>query len=146
MRILGSPNSVELRQSIEAAERADRRISAVLQYVDDEALVRDIGEAELVVLPYTELHNSGAVLLALSLDRPVLVPETATTTALATEVGPGWVLTYRGELDAQTLRDGLERCRSGGRIARPDLSARDWPALGRQHRAAYARALSSGRC
>lgn len=145
LRILGSPNSVELQTSIEAAEQSDPRIAAHLRYVDDDELVRAVGESELVVLPYTELHNSGALLLALSLDRPVLVPETATTAALAQEVGPEWVLTYRGTLDAETLRNGLDRSRSSNRAARPDLSARDWPALGRQHRDAYRRALSSGR-
>lgn len=137
LRIVGRPNSEQLRLAIKAACRADPRISAELRYVEDQALVRDIGEAELVVLPYTEMHNSGALLLALSLDRPVLAPDTPATSALAEEVGPGWLLTYRGELDPAVLRDGLARAWSNERPDRPDLTAREWPGLGAQHRDAY---------
>lgn len=137
LRILGRPNSEPLRAAIETACSQDPRTSAELRHVEDEFLARDIGEAELVVLPYTRMHNSSAVLLALSLDRPVLAPRTPTTAALADEVGPGWLLTYPGELDAPTLRDGLQRARSDQRPSHPDLTARDWPALGEQHRIAY---------
>ena len=41
-----------------------------------------------MVLPYRQMHNSGAVLAALSLDRPVLVPATDQR-GLGAEVGPG---------------------------------------------------------
>lgn len=140
LRILGRPNSEQLGSAIEAACRADPRISAELRYVEDEVLVRDIGEAELVVLPYREMHNSGALLLALSLDRPVLVPDSPVTSALAAEVGPGWLLTYRGELDASILGDSLVRVRSTQRPVQPDLTARDWRGLGDQHRDAYCQA------
>lgn len=143
LRILGRPNSDELRGAIEAACRGDSRISAELRYVEDEVLIREIGQAELVVLPYAQMHNSGALLLALSLDRPVLAPETPSTAALAEEVGCGWLLTYRGELDGAVLRDGLRRVRADRRPARPDLSARDWPGLAVQHRNAY-RAAAAG--
>ncbi|MGI8627716.1 MAG: hypothetical protein ACR2J5_14295 [Geodermatophilaceae bacterium] len=137
LRILGRPNSEGLRAAIETACSQDPRTSAELRHVEDEYLAREIGESELVVLPYTRMHNSAAVLLALSLDRPVLAPHTPTTAALAEEVGPGWLLTYRGELDAATLRDGLARARSGRGSVRPDLTARDWPGLGAQHRSAF---------
>jgi len=141
LRILGRPHPEELRNEIEAASRADPRVSAELRYVEDESLVRDIGESELVVLPYTEMHNSAAILLALSLDRPVLAPDTPTTAALAAEVGPGWLLTYRGELDPPGLEEGLRRVRGAARSTHPDLTAREWPALGAQHREAYLAAL-----
>lgn len=141
LRILGRPHPEQLRQEIEAALRADHRISAELRFVEDQVLAREIGESELVVLPYTRMHNSGAVLLALSLQRPVLAPETATTAALAEEVGPGWLITYRGDLTSSTLREGLSAIRSGQRSSRPDLAARDWPVLGRRHRDAYLAAM-----
>ncbi len=144
LRILGQPNSTQLKESITGASRADPRISTMLTYVPDEVLVREIGESELVVLPYARMHNSGAVLLALSLDRPVLVPESPTTIALDREVGPDWLLTYRGSLEPQHLLNALGRIRSARRGARPDLSARDWPGLGIQHRDAYLAALARG--
>lgn len=144
LRILGQPKSMQLKESITGASGADPRISTMLTYVPGEVLVREIGESELVVLPYARMHNSGAVLLALSLDRPVLVPESPATLALAREVGPEWLLTYRGPLEPQHLLNALGRVRSASRGARPDLSARDWPGLGIQHRDAYLAALTRG--
>lgn len=145
LRILGQPKSDDLRQSIEVASRADSRIGLELRYVEDEALVRQIGEAELVVLPYAQMNNSGALLLALSLDRPVLVPETPSTISLAEEVGPGWLMTYRGELTAPILRDCLSRARADHRRARPNLEARDWTRVAAQHREAYLAAVGQHR-
>ena len=54
------------------------------------------------MLPYRHMHNSGAALTALSLDRPVLVPETDVNRDLARETGPGWVVTFAGELRPAT--------------------------------------------
>ncbi len=58
-------------------------------------LAREVFESELVVLPFVEMTNSGSMLLALSLDRPVLVPRLPVTEELADEVGPGWVAHLR---------------------------------------------------
>lgn len=74
------------------------------RYVDDPTLAREVSSAELVVLPYRDMHNSGTLLLALSLARPVLVPRTPNNVAVAAEVGPGWIFMYDGELDAGVIR------------------------------------------
>jgi len=98
--------------------------------------------AAVVVLPYTEMHNSGAALMALSLDRPVLVPDNPVTRDLGTEVGDGWVLRYGGELTPERL---LEAAAEAARLApgdRPDLGSRDWHHAGAQHLAAYRRAVT----
>ncbi|MBM4515638.1 hypothetical protein GS432_01345 [Rhodococcus hoagii] len=65
----------ELRQTIEAVSQRCERVSSALGFAPDADLVREISMSEMVVLPYRFMHNSGAVLLALSLDRPVLVPD-----------------------------------------------------------------------
>ncbi|MDQ3735757.1 MAG: GDP-mannose--glycolipid 4-beta-D-mannosyltransferase [Actinomycetota bacterium] len=141
LRIVGQPNSADLRQAVESASRDDPRIVVELRYVEDDALARHISEAEMVVLPYAQMHNSGAVLLALSLDRPVLVPETPATIDLAEEVGRSWLITYRGELTAQILLNGLRRARVDERRGRPNLEARNWPRVAALHRAAYLAAV-----
>jgi beta-1,4-mannosyltransferase len=141
LHVVGRPTTAALRDHVLSAAAGDPRITPVLDHVADDVLAAEVGQAELVVLPYTHLHNSGALLLALSLGRPVLVPAGATTAALAEEVGPGWVHTYDGPFDARVLAGALERVRSGPRAPRPDLSGRDWPAVGRLHAAAYAEAV-----
>jgi len=142
LHIAGSPSSDELVQRLHRLAGDDRRIGFQLSFVDDAELVRVAGEAELVVLPYPEMHNSGSVLAALSLDRPVLVPDNEFNRDLAAEVGDGWVLRYAGDLSPQALLDGLEQARNGRRAARPDLSRRDWATTGSRHLAAYREALA----
>ncbi|HYG07627.1 MAG TPA: glycosyltransferase [Stenotrophomonas sp.] len=141
LRICGNPATPQMRETVEAACAADPRISAHLAYVDDVELAREVGLAELVVLPYRQMHNSGTLLLALSLHRPVLAPWSESNAAVAAEVGPGWVYLYHGELDATLLADTLTQLRSARRATAPDLSRRDWPAIGRQHYRTYLEAL-----
>lgn len=139
LRVVGSPSSEELVDALTSAAGADPRIEFALAFVEDAQLVREVGEAQLVVLPYPEMHNSGSVLAALSLDRPVLVPDNSFNRALADEVGPGWVIRFDGELDAADLERGLSESTAGD--GAPDLVLRDWSDTGRKHLAAYVRAI-----
>ena len=142
LRLVGKPTSVMLADTIRAACEGDSRVGAVLGYVDDADLVDEVGRAELVVLPYRHMHNSGAALLALSLGRPVLVPANEANRALADEVGPGWVHLYEGVLDAGDLRRAVEACRTGRSTDGPDLTRRDWSTIGREHFDVYEHAVA----
>ena len=99
--------------------------------------------SELVVLPYREMHNSGSVLAALSLGRPVLVPANAANERLAEEMGAGWVRTYRDDLTSADLVAVLGSLREQPLAGSPDLSAREWSDAGEQHRAAFEQALDA---
>lgn len=140
LRIVGRPSS-GLGEIITTEAAQDERISSVLRFVSDDELVVEVGGAELVVLPYREMHNSGVLLVTLSLDRPVLVPSTPSNQALADEVGPDWIYLYAGELTPDILRDTLERMRAAGSRPRPRLDDRDWKTLGLQSYRTYLRAL-----
>jgi beta-1,4-mannosyltransferase len=143
LRIVGHPSSRELAALVEDAADRDHRVSALLDYVDDETLATELGRAELVVLPYQEMHNSGALLLALSLGRPALVPRTPATAALAQEVGADWVQTYDGPLTADVLTGALTVVRARAVEGLPDLSRRRWPLIADQHVSLY-RELRTG--
>lgn len=145
LRVVGSPDPRELSDRIRDAAAGDGRVSLELRFLEDDELVEEIGRSELVVLPYTELHNSSAALLALSLQRPVLVPDNAATGALAAEIGERWVQRYRGELDTAQLGAALAAVRATRDSAPPQLAARAWPALGAAHGRAYARAVTIAR-
>lgn len=146
LHVVGRAVDPRLADAVRDACRHDPRLMATLEHAPDDVLAREVQQAELVVLPYRALHNSGALLLALSLDRPVLVPRTSTTAALAQEVGPEWVLTYESELTGERLGGALLEVRRTGRsTARPDLSARGWPALADQHARVYRGAAARGR-
>ena len=149
LHVVGRAADAEMAAGVQTAAAVDARVSLQLEHVPDEVLAREVGECELVVLPYRAMHNSGAVLLALSLGRPVLVPSNPVTDALADEVGPDWVLRYDDTLDVDVLDGALRQAKvlSGEPHRQPDLRARDWEALGRQHaevfRAASLRARTS---
>ena len=140
LRLVGRPSS-GLGEIITTEAARDARISSVLRFVSDGELVVEVGEAELVVLPYREMHNSGVLLVTLSLDRPALVPSTPSNRALADEVGADWIYLYEGELTPEILRDTLERMRAACSHPQPRLSGRDWKTLGLQSYRTYLHAL-----
>jgi beta-1,4-mannosyltransferase len=141
LEVAGNP-SADLVGPLSELAAQDQRVTFTPSYISDEELVRVACSAELVVLPYREMHNSGGALTALSLDRPVLVPSNDVNERLSREVGPGWVHTYRGELTGAVLSQALADVRSTPRAERPDLSRREWDAAGRRHVAAYREALT----
>ncbi|OLT07556.1 glycosyl transferase [Kocuria sp. CNJ-770] len=146
LRISGSPSTDELAAELRALAGDDPRIGFRFAYVDDAELVAAVTEAELVVLPYRHMHNSGGVLTALSLDRPVLVPDNEVNRRLSEEVGPGWVHLFQDELEAEDLLRALDAVRSARSARpRPRLDRREWWAAGPEHAAAYRRALDTGR-
>jgi beta-1,4-mannosyltransferase len=165
LRVVGSPESSELARTVAGLAAGDARIGLRLEYVDDATLAAEVGAAQVVVLPYRELHSSGAALLALSLDRPVLVPAGETATGLADEVGARWVCTFSAPVTADDLAAALAVTAdlpagapaaphdgagdppgaSADGTDRPDLSARDWAALSDAHVQAYATAVARAR-
>jgi beta-1,4-mannosyltransferase len=80
------------------------------------------------VLAYTRVWNSGAALLSLSLDTPILAPAVPLFVELQQEVGADWVMLYRHPLTGADLDAAVGRARSHPEGARPDLSRRAWPA------------------
>lgn len=141
LAVSGMPSSETLAATLTDLAGDDPRISFRFAFLSDAELVARITSAELVCLPYREMHNSGTVLAALSLGRPVLVPDNEVNGALSAEVGQGWVMTYSGELGPDALIEGLGAAQA--RLARggePDLGARDWSEAGKRHVLAYRRA------
>jgi glycosyltransferase involved in cell wall biosynthesis len=145
LRVVGRPTSPDLAEEIRETARQDSRVSLDLDFIEDAHLAAEITAAELVVLPYREMHNSGSSLTALSLGRPVLVPDNVANRTLAAEVGPGWVLRYPGEFTGTALLDALATLRSAPPAAPPDLDGRNWDGAGTAHLLAYRRAVSIAR-
>lgn len=140
LRIVGHPHPGQ-DGPVLAACAADERITAVLRYVDDGELVAEVSAAQLVVLPYQGvMHNSGALVAALSLATPVLVPRSRTNEVFAERVGSRWVIQYDGDLTTEVLEDALEQTASDADEL-PRLDDHDPRVVGELHRAAYVRAL-----
>ncbi|WP_091229803.1 glycosyltransferase [Microbacterium sp. 3J1] len=143
LHIAGKPSTADLVDTLRDTAAGDARVTIDPRYLDDEELVHAMTAAELIVLPYRHMHNSGTALAALSVDRPVLVPDNEVNRALSEEVGPGWVLLFDGELTPDSLREAIVP--AADRAPRPDLSAREWSVSRDKHLAAFRRAVSISR-
>jgi len=138
LRIVGNPTP-ELRTAVLDSCEKFSQITCDLRFVPDDVLADEIRQAELVVLPYREMHNSGAVLVALSLSRRVLVPKSKSNELLSAEVGQGWIEMFDGELTEDVLQSAHQAsARATDTESAPLLSKRDWSEVGRQHAVAYA--------
>ncbi|RFA13011.1 glycosyl transferase [Subtercola boreus] len=137
LQVSGRPSTPELADDLRRRAAGDERIGLTLQFLDDAELVQTVSRASLVVLPYTEMHNSGGALTALSLNRPVLLPANPVNQRLAAEVGFGWVHQYTGELTATVLAETLRQVENHRPVEPPRLGARDWRDAGLRHYSAY---------
>ncbi len=142
LEIGGKPSSEELTAEITTAARDDNRIKLNLGFLTDEELVALARQAELVVLPYSEMHNSGSALAALSLGRPILVPANETNDQLADEVGRQWVVQYQPPLSTGQLLSALKQVRKIAPDTRPNLAEREWDKCGQDHLMAYQKAIA----
>ncbi len=135
--IAGKPAIPELARQVADAAAGDARVRTHLDFVPAGEVQVYMRAADLVVLPYREVLNSGSAILALSFARPILVPDRGALAELQRGVGPEWVRTYPGDLDPAALRAALAWAlhapRDHGRLFR-ELS---WETIARQTLAAY---------
>lgn len=135
LTIMGKPQTKGSGDALLEAIGTEAKIDADLRHVPDDDLTTAVAQASLVVLPYRAMHNSGALLMALSLGTPVLVPKNEMTDALADEVGERWVQRFEGTITAETLAAAASATASIP--GWPDLSRREWPEIGDQHVRVY---------
>jgi beta-1,4-mannosyltransferase len=105
--VVGKPNANDLAQQIRDEAAKDARVTLKFEFVDAKDVNTYLSAANLVVLPYREVLNSGSALLALSCNRPVLVSDRGAMGELQAEFGDEWVRVFRGELDAEILEAAL---------------------------------------
>jgi beta-1,4-mannosyltransferase len=72
--VAGEPQTQDLADEIRHAAGNDPRVRLALAHVPESEVQYYLRAADLVALPFTDITNSGSALLALSFDRPVLVP------------------------------------------------------------------------
>lgn len=147
LRIVGSIQKSAFadggQELLTAVERTPG-VSGKFEFVSDAELVAEITASQLVVLHYTEMHNSGALLVALSLGRVVWSTPTPVNKWVQEEVGKDW-LVLDEELTSAGLAGALERSSRVTLVegAMPDLSSRDWSEVARQHYEVYVAAVRS---
>lgn len=141
MLIVGQCNDTMLSSRIEQLAQRLPNLTAELIRPSDTDLIRYIRSSRIAVLPYRNMHNSGAALLALSAGRPILVPATPTNSVLADEFGDEWVQLFEPPLKPADLLDALATDPPSS--STPDFTARTWRSIGESHVVLYRRLLAS---
>lgn len=114
------------------------------ELLSDASCVSEVSQAEIVIVGAAEAYESQSILmLALSLDRPVLVEDTEQTRSLAEEVGPSWVRRHSGPLTADELEKTLASFRADPPTGRPNLESRAPNLISAQYRAVYRAAAAA---
>ena len=127
--VAGESNDVALEEVIRIQVAEDQRVLLWLRRVPDEEIQVFMNASDLVVLPYSDVLNSGSAILALSFDRPVLVPELGAMKDLQAAFGPDIVRTYSGELSPPALADALRRPEKPVQINEYVRQRLDWAAI-----------------
>jgi beta-1,4-mannosyltransferase len=135
--IAGAPLSVQEGHELTELAKHDSRIQLHLRRIPDNEVQDFFAAADLAVLPFREILNSGSAVLALSFDRPVLVPALGAMPELQMRVGGDWVRTYPGELNVPELTAAIAWARKAQRPATPDLDSFDWGNIARETVAVY---------
>lgn len=106
LNIVGQPDR-DLQKSIVDQSLQDSRIRIELNFISRDRAQLYFRAADLVVLPYREILNSGSALLALSFDCPVLLPNKGAMAELKNAIGSDWIYTYDGDLTVEHLQAAL---------------------------------------
>jgi beta-1,4-mannosyltransferase len=142
LRIVGRPLVAEYAARLATLVKAFQGVELEMSYLSDDELERQILSAEVVVLPYWRVYNSGVALLALTLKRPVIVQDSPTMRELAAEVGGDWVTILEFPADSQAFEAAYIRAREAFNQPLPNLSKRDWKHVGQKYAQLYAEAAN----
>lgn len=122
---LGDP-AVEPAVARARAAGADVRLTP--RRLEDPEVARHLGAADVVVHPFVDVMNSGAVVLALSYGRPVLASPSPSLRELQSGVGADRLRLLDGPLRASDLSAALAAA-PAGTGAPPTRALGEWPAI-----------------
>jgi glycosyltransferase involved in cell wall biosynthesis len=120
--VAGDPDSY--MRSWLAQHTPSTRETYLLTQLDDWTYECALACANLLILPYRRITNSGSVLHAISARRPVLVPDLPPMREIQDHVGD-WVLTYQA-LSPKSLGEAIVKIEAMSPSASPDMSAFRW--------------------
>jgi beta-1,4-mannosyltransferase len=132
--VAGRPIDDRAARAVMTEAGADPRVHVRLEQVPDGDVHRFFRACRSVILPYRRILNSGAALLALSFDRPVVVPALGSLVELQEQLGPRWVSTFDGRVHAEVVERALT---VPPPVGTPPIDRYDWPQIGRSTVDAY---------
>lgn len=120
--VAGQPESGEVADRLEAWPSSEN-LTLITGLLSQRDLAVTVCAADVVLLPYRNVLNSGSALFALSAHRPLVAPSIGSLLELRTQVTEGWMTTYDGELDYEVLKAAAHVALPVGEL---DLADFDW--------------------
>ena len=134
--IAGRPFDRVMEQDVRTSAEGVSNVRLNLHRIPDEDVQRFFAASDLVVLPYRRITNSGALMLALTFARPVLVPDLGVMREQQETFGSDWIRLYAGDLATADLSAAVTWARH--RERRPiAYDAFDWRRLASRTGAVY---------
>lgn len=96
------------------------------EFISNSELQNYFNVADVCVLPFTDIFNSGSVLLSASFDTPVITPTSKNFIEYGEILGKGRVITYENDLTAERLSQLLMIETNPDKVKAPLL---EWPYL-----------------
>lgn len=137
----GSCTDPALHDTLTHFAQQDNRMRLDLSFIPDDQVQYYLRAADLVVLPYRDILNSGSAILALTFGAHVLVPGLGAANDLAAIIGPDWIRTYTGELTPELLQQAMAWAHEQHKQQHPPLDALAWERIADQTREAYREVL-----
>lgn len=133
--IAGSPLDQDYASQLKRECRGIRTVRLDLRYIPEEDIQHYLRSSNFVIVPSSFALNSGSAMLALSFDRPVILPHRGTFIEMQEALGDDWVHTYEGGIRARILWNAFETVQPDGR---PALEKHyDWTMAGKRTLDAY---------
>jgi glycosyltransferase involved in cell wall biosynthesis len=137
LTVAGRANNHAYRAELVNAAARDPRVRMQSDYISNDAVSELFAAADLVVLPFRRILNSGSVMLALSFARPVLVPRTAVFEELSRVVGPFWVRCFDPPLSSGDIDNAVAAAGHHRSHTTPDLTLFEWHTISQATLRAY---------
>ena len=123
--VAGNTDSPELKEKLIQRAKSSN-IHLFLQFIPDNKVHIYLSAADTVILPYKTILNSGALLLALSFNKPVIAPHIGAFVSLQQELGRKWVYSYVDDLEVNTLKNALRHLEAQDRSNPCPLENYEW--------------------
>ena len=135
--IAGNPGTGELAERLADLCRPHPRIVPRLLFIPEHDVHRYFSAADITVLPYSNILNSGALLLSLSFNVPVIAPSIGAMKDLQEALGSAWIHNYPADFNHNVLQSAVTHLEQQSRPRECPLSAYDWQNLAASTRLFY---------
>lgn len=134
--IAGKCYDSNIKRSLEKTSHQDRRIECILDFIPKYEVRNVFDKSDIVAIPFEKTLTSGSTVLALTMGRPLLLPETARIFDLAEE---NFAYFFKSADDLSRIIDSLEKKKLGNmrNLSRKKADSLSWDHIGIETLKAY---------